>query len=74
MRPYIAWQAHIGGLIAGGLLTAAFAYAPRPQPDALIQVLATVAMLAILVIVVVVRNHQLLGTFSVLPGTPVLAG
>ena len=29
----IAWQAHVGGLIAGGLLTAAYAYAPRTQPD-----------------------------------------
>ena len=58
---YIAWQAHIGGLIAGGLLTAAFAYAPRPN-RAVIQVLATLAMLVIIAAVVVFRNHQILHT------------
>jgi membrane associated rhomboid family serine protease len=59
----IAWQAHIGGLVAGGLLTAAFAYAPR-QNRTVIQVLATAGMLAILIACVVVRNHQLLGTYG----------
>ena len=59
----IAWQAHVGGLIAGGLLTAAFAYAPRRNRTA-IQVGATVAMVALLIVAVVVRNHLLLGTFS----------
>ena len=28
-RNVIAWQDHIGGLLTGGLLTAAYAYAPR---------------------------------------------
>jgi membrane associated rhomboid family serine protease len=64
---YIAWQAHIGGLVAGGLLTAAFAYAPRPNRT-LIQVLATLAMVAILITVVVIRNHELLGTYSFYQG------
>ena len=35
-RSSIAWQAHVGGLIVGSLLTAAYAYAPRHQ-RALIQ-------------------------------------
>ena len=61
--PQIAWQAHIGGLIAGGLLTAAYAYAPRRNRTA-IQVGATVAMVALFVIAVLVKNHLLLGTFS----------
>lgn len=63
----IAWQAHVGGLIAGGLLTAAFAYAPRPSRT-LVQVAATVAMLALIVIAVLVRNHQLLGTYGFYQG------
>jgi membrane associated rhomboid family serine protease len=59
--PGIAWQAHIGGLIAGCLLTAAYAYAPR-QNRALAQGAATAALLAILIIGVVIRDHQLVGT------------
>jgi membrane associated rhomboid family serine protease len=54
----IAWQAHIGGLVTGGLLTAAYAYAPR-QHRTLIQVAATVAVVALLVIAVLSRNSQL---------------
>ena len=38
----IAWQAHVGGLLTGGLLTAAYAYAPRNHRT-LVQVGATVA-------------------------------
>ena len=54
----IAWQAHVGGLLAGGLLTAAYAYAPR-ENRALIQGGATVAVVAILILAVLVRDHQL---------------
>ena len=56
----IAWQAHIGGLLTGAVLTAAYAYAPRKNRVAL-QVLATVAVVVLLVIAVVVRNGQLTG-------------
>jgi len=55
----IAWQAHVGGLLTGGLLTAAYAYAPRNHRT-LVQVGATVAVVAVLVIAVITRNHQLL--------------
>jgi membrane associated rhomboid family serine protease len=55
----IAWQAHVGGLLTGGLLTAAYAYAPRNRRT-LVQVGATVAVVAVLVIAVLTRNHQLL--------------
>ena len=55
----IAWQAHVGGLIIGGLLTAAYAYAPRGQRT-LVQVGATVAVVVVLVVAVLTRNHQLL--------------
>jgi hypothetical protein len=50
----------VGGLIAGSLLTAAYAYAPR-RSRALIQGGATVALLAIIVIAVVIRDQQLMG-------------
>jgi membrane associated rhomboid family serine protease len=59
-RGSIAWQAHVGGLIAGGLITAAYAWAPR-RNRALVQAAATVAMLAILILGVVIRDHQLIG-------------
>ena len=55
----IAWQAHVGGLLTGGLLTAAYAYAPRNR-RALVRVGATVAVVAVLVIAVLTRNHQLI--------------
>jgi membrane associated rhomboid family serine protease len=60
MIPNVAWQAHVGGLVTGGLLTAAYAYAPR-RHRTLIQAGATLAVIAALVIAVVTRNHQLLG-------------
>jgi membrane associated rhomboid family serine protease len=62
--PGIAWQAHVGGLVAGALLTAAFAYAPRnrPQVRALVQAGTTMAIVLVLVVAVLVRNHQLVAT------------
>ena len=55
----IAWQAHVGGLITGGLITAAYAYAPRKNRT-LFQVGATVLVIAVMVIAVLIRNHQIL--------------
>jgi membrane associated rhomboid family serine protease len=57
-RGTIAWQAHVGGLLAGLLITAAYAYAPRKN-QALVQIVATVAIVAVAVIAVVLRTHQL---------------
>jgi membrane associated rhomboid family serine protease len=54
----IAWQAHVGGLIAGTLIAVAYAYAPRNQ-RMLIQIGATAAVLAVLVIAVLSRNSAL---------------
>jgi membrane associated rhomboid family serine protease len=56
LRSQIAWQAHVGGLLTGGLLMAAFAYAPR-QRRALLQVAATVALVALMVVAVAIRTH-----------------
>ena len=54
----IAWQAHVGGLITGSLIAAAYAYAPRSQ-RMLVQGGATLAVLAVLVIAVLSRDSQL---------------
>lgn len=56
--PHIAWQAHVGGLVAGGLLAAAYVYAPG-QRRTLVQVAATAVLLAIMVGVVLTRDGQL---------------
>jgi membrane associated rhomboid family serine protease len=58
--PYIAWQAHVGGLVTGAALTAAYVYAPQRKRGAT-QLSATVAVLAVLALGVIVRDHQLVG-------------
>ena len=54
----IAWQDHIGGLLTGALLTAAYVYAPRKN-RAVVQVAATVAVAALIAVAIVTRNGQL---------------
>jgi membrane associated rhomboid family serine protease len=56
----IAWQDHIGGLLTGALLTAAYAYAPRKNRTAW-QVLATVLVMVLIAVAIMVRNGQLTG-------------
>jgi membrane associated rhomboid family serine protease len=60
----IAWQDHVGGLITGGALTAAYVYAPRANRT-LLQVAATVAMIGLLIGGVVLRDEQLVHTVMV---------
>ena len=55
---FIAWQAHIGGLLTGALLTAAYAYAPR-RNRAAFQIGATVLVVVIIAVAVAVRNTQI---------------
>ena len=62
-RSTIAWQDHVGGLIVGAVTTAAFAYAPRKHRTAF-QVAAAVAVLAILVLLVIFRSHDLTAQFG----------
>jgi membrane associated rhomboid family serine protease len=57
-RSAIAWQDHIGGLVAGALVAAAFAYAPRQNRTA-IQIAASAGALAIIVVAVILKNHSL---------------
>jgi membrane associated rhomboid family serine protease len=56
----IAWQAHIGGLITGTLISAAYMYAPKKGRTA-IQVTASVVVLGILVAIVAYRTGQVHG-------------
>lgn len=62
-RSTIAWQDHVGGLIVGVVTTAAFAYAPR-RNRAVVQVAAAVAVLAIMVVLVIFRSHELTTQFA----------
>jgi membrane associated rhomboid family serine protease len=62
-RGAIAWQDHVGGLIVGALVTAAFAYAPRKN-RLVIQAGAAIAILAILVVIVVLRSNHLTAELS----------
>jgi len=58
--PGIAWQAHVGGLVVGAALTAAYVYAPKVrQSRVLAQAGATAVIVAVLVVAVLVRDHQL---------------
>jgi membrane associated rhomboid family serine protease len=57
-RSTIAWQDHVGGLIVGAVVMAAYAYAPRKNRVAF-QVAATVAIAVLLAIAVVIRTGQL---------------
>jgi membrane associated rhomboid family serine protease len=57
-RSTIAWQDHVGGLITGAVITAAYVYAPR-KSQAAVQVAATIAVIVLLAVAVVIRNGQL---------------
>ena len=54
----INWRAHLGGLIAGALLTAAMVYAPKAQRT-LVTVVATVAIVAVCLGVTLVRTNTI---------------
>jgi membrane associated rhomboid family serine protease len=55
----ISWQGHLGGFIAGAVLGAAFAYAPRDRRT-LVQVLVFAALWIVMIAAVVLRTSQLL--------------
>jgi membrane associated rhomboid family serine protease len=55
---YIAWQDHVGGLVTGVLLAAAYVYAPRKNRG-LIQLGATLVVLALIIGGIVLRDYQL---------------
>jgi membrane associated rhomboid family serine protease len=47
--PQIAWQAHLGGLITGGLCAAVLAYTPRGPRQGLVQAAGLAAVVVLLV-------------------------
>jgi membrane associated rhomboid family serine protease len=60
----ISWQGHIGGLVTGAAVAAAFAYAPRSQRTR-VQAGAAVALLALFVAMVLWRTAELRAMFGV---------
>jgi len=57
-RNTIAWQDHVGGLVVGAIITAAYAYAPRQNRIA-IQAGATVVVAAALALAIAVKSSEL---------------
>ena len=58
--PGISWQGHVGGLITGGLIAAAYLYAPRAGRN-LLQGGATIGLLALFIGLIAWRTAQLAG-------------
>jgi membrane associated rhomboid family serine protease len=58
--PGISWQGHIGGLIVGSLVAAAYVYPPRPRRNA-VQAVASIGVLIVLAALVVLRTVALVG-------------
>ncbi len=60
----ISWQGHIGGLVTGAVVATAYAYPPRERRT-LIQVSATVALLALFGVLTAWRTTDLLAQFGI---------
>ncbi|MEU6013366.1 rhomboid family intramembrane serine protease [Streptomyces sp. NPDC047515] len=57
---FASWQGHLGGLLTGGIVTLAYAYAPAKR-RATVQAAAGVVLLAVLVLLVVLKTSALTG-------------
>ncbi|MEV8306064.1 rhomboid family intramembrane serine protease [Streptomyces flavidovirens] len=55
---FASWQAHLGGLLTGGLVSLALAYAPRKNRTA-IQVAAGAGVLVLLIVLVLMKTSSL---------------
>lgn len=62
--PNISWQGHLGGLVTGAVVAAAYAYAPRKNRNA-VQIGATVALLLLFLLLIWWRTASLLSLFGV---------
>jgi membrane associated rhomboid family serine protease len=66
--PGISWQGHLGGLVVGTIIAAAFAYAPQRNRDT-VQLVSAAAVLVVLVLAVLLLPPlAVLATFAP-PGT-----
>jgi membrane associated rhomboid family serine protease len=63
VAPGISWQGHVGGLVTGGLVAAAYVYAPREHRNA-IQAAVTVVLLGVFAGLVWWRTGVLAAEFS----------
>lgn len=59
----ISWQAHVGGLVTGGLVAAAYVY-PPPQRRNTVQAAVTIVVLAAFAVLIWWRTAELLAEFS----------
>ncbi|MCX4739784.1 rhomboid family intramembrane serine protease [Streptomyces antibioticus] len=58
---FTSWQGHLGGLLTGGAISLAYAYAPRGPRQALIQAAACASMLVLLAAVAFAKVSELTG-------------
>jgi membrane associated rhomboid family serine protease len=58
---FTSWQGHLGGLLAGGAVTLAYAYAPRDRRRTPVQAAACAGLLVLLVILTVWKASALTG-------------
>ncbi|MEW2132732.1 rhomboid family intramembrane serine protease [Streptomyces sp. NPDC005435] len=59
-----SWEAHLGGLLTGGLVTLAYAYAPRDKRRTLIQTGACAALVVALLVLAWVKVAGFTGTMA----------
>jgi membrane associated rhomboid family serine protease len=62
--PNISWQGHLGGLVTGAVIAAAYAYAPRQHQTA-VQASATVGLLLLFLLLIWWRTASLLSMYGV---------
>ncbi|MEQ6326384.1 rhomboid family intramembrane serine protease [Mycobacterium canetti] len=63
LAPAISWQGHVGGLVTGALVAAAYVYAPRERRN-LIQAAVTITVLVAFVVLIGWRTVDLLALFG----------